>query len=147
MGGKNYKAMLEDAGDDKTKVKTANIDNLVSTIKTKGTNLKDGVLSDVETQFPPIDAALAAASASVSDCGFIAEIYTSFSGALCNNALEGLLWMTLSTMFVAWMMLPMIICAILVNVRMSGLGQAGKNLRDGPIGPGRPGTQARSVNP
>ena len=126
-----YKASIEKAGAADTKAAVTAIDDKISEIKTAGVKLKKDVPATVNTAFTSVDTALTAATTAVSDCGFIADIYRSFSSALCQDGLEGLLWMTLATLIVAWCCFPMIITSILINIRNSGLGQKGTILHSG----------------
>jgi hypothetical protein len=141
-GWDTYTASIEKAGAADTKAAVKDINDKISEITTAGVKLQTGVPATVNTAFTSVDAALTAATAAVSDCGFIADIYRSFSSALCQDGLEGLLWMTLATLIVAWCCFPMIITSILINIRTSGLGQKGTIIR-GSIAP-RPGTEGGS---
>jgi len=120
------KTKMEEAGDADTKKAIDNIDALLAEVKTSVVTIKAGLKSSLTVGLGKVDVALVVTVAKLNDCGFIKDIYTGLTDALCQDGLEGLLWMTLGTLIVVWCGFPMIITSILINIRMSGLGQYGK---------------------
>ena len=130
------KAKMEDAGDANTKKAIDDIDVMLADVKASVVTIKAGLKSSLTVGLGKVDVALGVTVAKLNDCGFIKDIYTGLTDALCQDGLEGLLWMTLGTLIVVWCGFPMIITSILINIRMSGLGQYGKTrgLDRGPSG-------------
>ena len=110
--------------------KIDDIDKKLADIKSDVLTIQTGLKSSLQVGLGKVDAALAGTMTKLNDCGFIKDIYMGFSNALCQDGLEGLLWMTLGTLLVVWCGIPMLITSIFINIRMSGLGQHGKIMKD-----------------
>ena len=119
------------------------VDALIKEISADGAAIQTDVNNiDLKT----ITSSLKGIEDSVNACGWMRTVYDGTITGLCNEGLEGLLWVTLSSALVGWFSFPLIILSIVINVRMSGIGQFGYWKRSGGIGSSS-GTSTAAVNP
>jgi len=100
------------------------LDTDMRALKDAVNNLKGKDLDDTKAVTGKVKTAILGFKTDVK-CKFVTDLYDGLANAMCQNGLEGTLWIALTMVIIGWCGFPMLICAILINIRMGGVGQRG----------------------
>lgn len=92
------------------------LDTQVADLKGKDLDVIKKSIADVGTKLEVVKAI---------DCKFIKRLYDGLAGAMCNGGLEGALWIAITMVIIGWCGFPMMVCAIIINIRLGAVGQRG----------------------
>ena len=112
---------------------TTNIDNQIASLTASATAIKSSVGNAASpagsdtlfAKLTAVDAAIPGIRTAVDDCGFFRTTYDEINQALCQKGLSGSLWIALCAWLVGVFGIGMMFSSIVINIRMSGLGQWG----------------------